>query len=607
MRKKLLPALLAATMALSGPASAESTPASTAGDKVATLGSGAIRQGRKAEIPKPLSVADAGRYTRIFELQGKGQWGQADRLIAQLEDRMLLGHVLAQRLLHPHYKSPAAELVAWMAEYADHPDADRIYSLARKRAPGQKIKSPQSSYLDGTGIRTRNTGADWEDLSYERTGLSAAQRNKIREIKTRARSMVRQGQAESVLAMLDEPRVKLALDQYDADDLRTLVGAGFFAAGEDKRVIELLTPVAKRSGDVIPWAHWKLALALWRQGDHEKARPHFEAVARGRDDGSGWMIAAGAYWAGRANLVTRRPEAVNHWLEIAAEHSRTFYGQLARRALNMGSTFSWEQAPFTDLDAELIQRVERGKRILGLMQIGRRDLAEEEIRRLAPSATPALTTALLALANAGGMPEVALRLGSVVASQDGRFHDAVSFPMPPWQPQGGWKVDKALVFAIVRQESTFVPTAVSPAGAAGLMQLMPATARFLAGGPVERSRLLDPEYNLSLGQTYIQRLLDDPAVQGNLFKLVVAYNSGPGNLQRWLDTLDYQGDPLLFIESIPARETRIFIEKVMSNFWIYRHRMGQPALSLDHLVSGEWPLYDAMDRVQRQVAKNVSN
>ena len=101
--------------------------------------------------------------------------------------------------------------------------------------------------------------------------------------------------------------------------------------------------------------------------------------------------------------------------------------------------------------------------------------------------------------------------------------------------------------------------------------------------------------NITLGQKYVRHLLNDPNIDGDLFYAVAAYNGGPGNLRKWRRRSDYGGDPLLFIESIPLRETRIYVERVLTNLWIYRYRLGQPAPSLDAIATGEWPSYIALD------------
>ncbi|MEQ9349048.1 MAG: lytic transglycosylase domain-containing protein, partial [Alphaproteobacteria bacterium] len=158
---------------------------------------------------------------------------------------------------------------------------------------------------------------------------------------------------------------------------------------------------------------------------------------------------------------------------------------------------------------------------------------------------------------------------------------------------------RALILAFARQESGFNTDARSPAGALGLMQLMPATARYIGRDRSLRGdgldRLSEPDLNLELGQRYIQYLQANDAVGDNLFMLTAAYNGGPGNLRRWVQAADFRNDPLLFIESIPSRETRIFIERVLANLWIYRQRMGQSNPSLDAIAAGVWPAYTGLD------------
>ena len=86
--------------------------------------------------------------------------------------------------------------------------------------------------------------------------------------------------------------------------------------------------------------------------------------------------------------------------------------------------------------------------------------------------------------------------------------------------------------------------------------------------------------------------------------MATAWNGGPGNLNKWRRNINHMNDPLFFIESIPSRETRIFIEKVLSNLWIYRLRLGQPTPSLDAIAAGQWPVYKSLDNAPTQLAGN---
>ena len=137
---------------------------------------------------------------------------------------------------------------------------------------------------------------------------------------------------------------------------------------------------------------------------------------------------------------------------------------------------------------------------------------------------------------------------------------------------------------------------------------MPMTASFIArdrrlkGSKKNRDILFDPKTNLSLGQKYIHILLNDKAVKGDLFKLLAAWNGGPGNLNKWIRNVKYGNDPLLFIESIPSKETRIFVERVLTNYWIYQSRFGNDSHSLDLVAKGKWPSYQAFPGVEVELA-----
>ena len=593
MRDRLLPALivtalLIASTALAGgqadPGPQQVAAASSSGTLTAALLPGIGRQAQVAPLPKPLSARDAETYGRIFKLQDAGQWAAADREIGQLKDDLLKGHVLARRYLNSGYRPKYQELRAWMADYADLPQAEAIFDLANSR--GIKgfgaIKAPVRGSLQGTSIDTSDDGASWEDATFGADRGSA----KAKAVKVRFRQMLRQDDDNAAMALLRSAEAQ-GFDAADLDEMKLMVALDHFAGGRDREAIEWAEPAAERSGEQIPAAHWVAGLALWRQGQPQLARRHFEEVADAAD-ASGWMVAAGAFWAARANLVSHRPEVVNHWLEVAATYPRTFYGLLARRVLGYETLFTWETTPFTEADADLLTRIPGGRRALALLQLGERQSAEEELRKSYPRAGKALRQSMLSLAQVGEMPDLAVRLGGMAVGQG---NDNAAFPIPEWNPKGGWQIDKALVFAFVRQESSFNPKARSHRGAGGLMQLMPATVQAIAGRAA-RARINDPEYNLALGQQYLSHLLNEAPVNGNLLYLAAAYNAGPGKLSQWLAANRNNNDPLLFIEALPARQTRAFVERVMTNYWIYRSRLDQPSESLDQIATGAWPRYD---------------
>jgi soluble lytic murein transglycosylase-like protein len=560
-----------------------------------------------ADLPKPLGSEDAKRYARIFALQRDGHWKEADALIARLHDKLLMGRVLAQRYLHPTlYRSSYKELHDWLAQYRDEPEAKWIHELALKRKPRRAAApaSPVGGYLNGSGYDVEADQAPPHRSSRE---LSARDRGKSDYLKSRVRAITRAGALARAKEMIATAEARHLLDPVERDMARAEIAAGAFALGRDEDALEIAGEVTHR-GEV-PEADWIAGLAAWRLGDAWAAAEHFEAVVDASSV-SPWQVAAGAYWAARANLVARRPDRVTRYLQIAAAHDHTFYGIVARRALAMENGYDW-RAPSLDADRlALLMRSDWGRRALALLQVGRLRRAEQELRRAYAGADADTADAILALALEGNLPGLAMRIGVERLRQTGEIQDAALYPVPSWRPKGGFKVDRALLLAVMRQESNFDAEAESGAGAVGLMQIMPDTARFLGGarpdGDVDDA-LLDPERNMALGQKYLAHLLEDAAVRGNLFLLAAAYNGGPGKLAQWQRRVDYGDDPLLFIESIPVRETRAFIERVFCNMWIYQQRLGQPSPSLDSVVAGEWPRYAALDSLPVEVANRDGN
>jgi soluble lytic murein transglycosylase-like protein len=556
-------------------------------------------------LPGILSADDAARYRVIFALQEDGNWAAADRAIAELGDRVLMGHVLAQRYLHPtKYRSKYAELKAWMGEHADLPQAQRIYKLALRRRPKnwRPPDPPSGAHLAASAFEIDTVRAAPPPRSGK---LSAADRRKATALRRQIHSYLRRGWTKAAKRHLRDAATERLLGTFEFDRARARLGAGYFADGHDEWALEWAGQAAARSGRYLPEAHWTAGLAAWRLGRLEVAGRHFEAAAA-TPDTSPWLVSASAYWAARAHLVSGQPRNVNRLLGQAASHPYTFYGMIARRAMGLRLVFRWTSPSAERAALAALAATPGGRRALALAQVERLDTAERELRNLSAGANDQIAQGILAVAGHSHMPALALRLSKVMYPGGG--FDAAAYPVPRWTPKDGFRVDRALIYAVIRQESEFNPKAKSPAGARGLMQLMPRTAGFVAKDrrfrSSKRGQLYEPAVNLELGQKYLEMLLDDPNVQGDLFQLAVAWNGGPGNLSAWLKRKNFKGDPLLFIESIPLRETRIFIERVLANLWIYRDRFGQPTPSLDAIAEGNRPVYTRLDLDTLMVAKH---
>jgi soluble lytic murein transglycosylase-like protein len=235
-------------------------------------------------------------------------------------------------------------------------------------------------------------------------------------------------------------------------------------------------------------------------------------------------------------------------------------------------------------------------RAVALWQVDETSQIPEEMNRAFAGIDTRLDPEFASLAKTFNLPNLELRASETTA-RNGKLLTGL-FPVPAYQPIGGYTVDPSLVLAFARAESHFRENATSPAGARGLMQIMPGTARILGG---DESRLGDPTYSLTLGNRLIAQLLD--RTNNNLFQLAAAYNAGPGSLQRWLAARDgKRDDPLMFIESIPVSETRNYIKRILTYHWMYRRVLGRTAPTLDETASGDWPVYHAGDaRIPSQV------
>tara|TARA_R110000824_G_scaffold118960_19_gene272668 strand:- start:85926 stop:87977 length:2052 start_codon:yes stop_codon:yes gene_type:complete len=546
--------------------------------------------------PEVLSGSDRELYLKIFAAEKRGQWDKADKLIGQLADTRLMGYVLFDRYMHPRYRTSYAELRAWMAEYSDLPDASRIYKLALRKKT-RKAAAPQRPQVR----RFRQIAPSNYTLDDDAAPSFSEQFDRVDQ---QVRRIVRDKKARDAETYLDQAAIRRSLSDVEYDKARVRVAASYFIENDNERAYQTANDISRKHGRMVPMGDWYAGLAAWRLGRFDDAAGHFERLARANNV-SDWTKAAGGFWAARSYLAARSPERVAEMLEISAGTGATFYGLLATRQLGREPRFNWMEPKLDRAAYETLVRDSAVARAVALVQIGRRDMAEQELVRAHGWLDPSTDEALIALAAAFKLPAVELQAALAASQPQARMQDGVItlnaalYPVPGYQPKNGFRMDRALFYAVMRQESKFQPDAKSWAGARGLMQIMPATASLIARDSSlarnNKDKLLDPSFNLTLAQDYLETLMASGQPRGNLFMLTTAYNGGPGNLSRWLDQIDFKGDPFLFIESIPAPETRGYIERVVMNFWIYRARLGQPAPSLDVSASGDWPIYDAFD------------
>jgi len=560
--------------------------------ETAALTPGALRSDGGTALPRLLSETEAERYRRIFLLQGEGLWGEADREITRLEDKLLLGQVLAERYLsHEGYRSSYEQLAAWLEAYADLPMASEIYRLALSRKPTD-AKSPRRP--EGTAYDpSRASGEGMTGQADGEGTLSGTERKRLGALRAAIRRAIEEGAYAKAEKLLESNEAERLFPPTEFDQLQGDIVSGYYFLNQDEDALALADAAPQHVKRVNAAAEWAGGLAAWRLKNYSGAAQHFERLATA-DQVDSWPRAAGAYWAARSHLRAQEPEKVGHWLDLSSNYAYTFYGVLARKLLGKPSHYNWQLPALSHEDVVRLESTPQGRRALALLQIGRDALAEQELRHLNP-AQPEIAHAILAVSERADMPSLAMQLAEKVTDASGRRYDAALYPVPSWEPEGGFTVDRALVLALIRQESKFAPDALSYAGARGVMQLMPATARFAADGTpygAGHRELLDPQINITLGQNYLAHLMGTDAIGGNLFLLLAAYNGGPKAVARWQHGAGSDNDPLLFIENIPSRQTRQFVERVLTNYWIYRDQLGEPEPALDAIAQGAWPTYN---------------
>jgi soluble lytic murein transglycosylase len=348
------------------------------------------------------------------------------------------------------------------------------------------------------------------------------------------------------------------------------------------RAYQLAAPHGMNTGADFADAEWLAGwIALRLNGDATRSLGHFEKMTAGVS--SPVSLSRGYYWTGRARDALGQPDAALAAYSAAATHKYTYYGQLASertgdKKIDLGAPpvpTAEDQARFDAMP------VVQAMRLLG-------EAGETESFRffaffLDDQLTQPVDLEMLsALTNQYTTPDVGVRVGKA-GLQRGVVAPGASYPVLNLNISRQPQVERAYVLAITRQESEFNPNARSSVGARGLMQFMPATAKAearLRGLPYEQAWLTErPEYNMTLGGLHLDTLINQ--FGGSYIMTAAAYNAGPSRPNQWVrdygDPRAGQIDPIDWVEFIPFSETRNYVQRVLENIQVYRHRLsGQP-------------------------------
>ncbi len=310
-------------------------------------------------------------------------------------------------------------------------------------------------------------------------------------------------------------------------------------------------------------------------------------------------LSRGAYWLGRAYEKIGEREQSNNWYREATKYLTTYYGQLAFLKLNPNGKFELEK----DMEIDPKYRIQFFNKelvkISYLLNELKKDKYTKHILRHLANDNIAKGSEVLAaeLATSINRYDFAIQV-SKIASYQKRFHNKYNYPIisTPKYINKRKIPESALILSIIRQESEFDLEANSHAGAKGLMQLMPYTAKLVskqAKLPYSKSRLTtDPEYNINLGSHYIAGLILQ--YDGAYPFAVAAYNAGPNRVKYWKkinkNPQKKQVDYVDWVELIKFRETRNYVQRVMENYNVYRYILEQRPVTMKNFFKDQ-PLF----------------
>lgn len=537
-------------------------------------------------------------YKEIFSLQSKEKISDAQKKEKELTDDILLNEVLLQRYVSKTYRTKGKEISSWLSKYFNMPGADRMYKLSKiKKTSAKSPKLPP--IIAGKFSETPQS----EVLIEKKYPKDIEKRINL------FKKHLKKGHTKNARIILEDSYFRKKMNDGDFGRLAGRLSLMYYTNAEfelSKKWGFIASDTKSENG------LWAMGLLYYKEEKYNESQKYFADILNLKHINNARKLEA-AFWAGKAADMAGNHRTAKKFWKISAKKPMTFYGALSIAMLGDTPSYEFFEQDLKDSDIELIKSFKYGRKGLALLQIGENGKSEGYLKLLiTENASDKLLHAIHAIAINYKLSNLALHVAGVIKERgileiDNDIVFSAQYPLPYWEPLGGWSIDRALLFAIIKQESYFKRTAKSTAGANGLMQLMPKTAKFVAQrNNIKYSKLdiLKPEHNVYLGQQYIVDLLSNQYINNNIIKMLVSYNAGIGRLIKFDKSFKIE-DPLLFIESFPALETRNYIKYVMSNLWLYRARLDQPLNTVEDLAKGNWPLYSSEDEyVQKSIDFN---
>ena len=540
-------------------------------------------------MPRILSDKDLKLYKSVEAYQKKYQWEKANIELSKVYNDILVGHFQYEMLMHPNkYRASYKELSQWFKTHIDYPPVlrKRICQLLKKRLPNKENlklyeKPLFNNYLRGYG----------ED-SYYSNYISPPKNINKKNIQYTVSTLMHEKKDDQLINIVSQNyKNKSYIVYLIHNEIKKI-----YFSGSIKDSQKLYDSYIKALNIINPNMFFRAGINAYRLGDFKKARNYFTECNQIIQNTESWLLAGCSYWGSLLESSKRKEREL---LNRAANLPRTLYGQLAIEKLNIADPFIWKnnikdgKINFSDLNQNKVFR-----RAVALTEVGLYNHADIEIRNLYSKTHKEELKNLFYASEKLALPAVLMRLGSKYHKKDFTLYMRGLYPTPNWQINDGFKVDKALLFALIRRESAFNFKAKSSKGARGLMQIMPRTASKINNDYKLRYSkaytLYSLQLNIEIGQKLLKKLINSSYSNNSILDALIAYNAGMTRLKKWKKDMG-NIEPIVFIESIPIKETRWFVKYILTDFWIYRDKLQQSKPSRELLANGKSPTYKNLD------------
>jgi len=520
-----------------------------------------------------LNQKDKNLYLKIFNQYRNADFKNGEINIAKLDNNILLGHVEALKLLHPtKHRSSFLELKHWLDEYNDHYESKRIYKLGVRRMPegGKRPKKSSSPILEKKYLTKLKKN---KNLSNMKQVFSKKNYSQKISIYNTIRSRVGKGWPTGALEYFNKNN-KIFSD-YEKSFLLSKIANGYYLANLDDKAINTL---GDKSFIKAPYIEglWIKGLAHYRKKEFKRSSKSFLILSKVSKNT--WLQAAGAYWSFMSSSKMQNQKDIMRAsieaLEVACSVPYNLYSLLSCFVINKpidinkGEEFYKLNENYNEFSSTKF-----GQRIKALLEIDETSIAEFELSRAQKISNHAFKKIILGFAMNNDLSSLQIKTTKTLFGENADIN--LLYPSPKWMDNLNINnLDKNIVMGVVRQESQFSAFAKSGKSAYGLMQVLPSTAKMMDRKKNfigNRRLLFDPSINVDVGTKYIKSLLSIKYIKGDLLKTLISYNAGPGNFSKWSKKITYNDDSFLLIESIPSRETRLFVERVLSNIIIYEY------------------------------------